>query len=55
MVIAEDASTTDIYNVTVTRAASENSDDATLRDLSLTDDNGTAIDLVPAFDPATAD
>ena len=55
MVIAEDASTTDIYNVTVTRAASENSDDATLSDLSLTDDNGTAIDLVPAFDPATAD
>ncbi len=50
MVTSEDTSTTTIYMVTVTRAAST---DATLSSLTLADSGGTGISLTPAFDPAT--
>ncbi len=48
-VTAPDGTTVTNYTVTVTRAAS---DDATLSGLGLEDD-GTAVALTPAFDPAT--
>ena len=50
MVTSEDLSTTTIYMVTVTRAASA---DATLSSLVLADGSGSEISLTPAFDPAT--
>ena len=53
MVNAEDATTAKIYNLTVTRAASENADDATLSGFGLEDHSGAAVSLTPVFDPAT--
>ena len=53
MVNAEDATTAKIYNLTVTRAASENADDATLSGFELENHRGAAVPLTPVFDPAT--
>ena len=52
-VTAEDGITTETYTVTVTRVAE--TDDATLGSLEvkLYDDDGTMVELKPAFDPAT--
>ena len=52
-VYAEDHATTTTYNVIVTRAASDDSGDATLSSLTLSDGVGTDIGLTPIFDPAT--
>ncbi|MCY4417568.1 MAG: cadherin-like beta sandwich domain-containing protein, partial [Chloroflexi bacterium] len=53
MVNAEDATTAKIYNLTVTRAASENADDATLSGFALENRSGATVSLTPVFDPAT--
>ena len=53
IVSAEDATTAKIYNLTVTRAASENADDATLSGFDLENHRGAAVPLTPVFDPAT--
>ena len=53
MVNAEDATTAEIYNLTVERAASENADDAILSGLGLEDHGGAEVSLTPVFDPAT--
>ena len=55
MVNAEDAATAKIYNLTVTKASAELSDDATLSALTVKDGGGATIDLAPTFDPATTD
>ena len=55
MVNAADATTAQIYNLTVTRADPDAADDATLSSLSLADAEGAALDLSPSFDPATTD
>ena len=52
MVTAEDGATIKIYMVTVTRAAAGASDDAALSALTLSDANGSAIELTPQFDAA---
>ena len=55
MVNAADATTAKVYNLTVTRAPSEYSDDATLSALTVEDGSGVAFELTPAFDPATTE
>ena len=53
MVTAPDATTVKTYMVTVTRGGADADSDATLSGLTLTDSEGAAVELTPAFDAAT--
>ncbi len=51
MVTAQDGVTVRIYMVSVTRAAADASDDASLSELVVADEGGALVELTPAFDP----